>query len=69
MTGPSLVVASRGYSLVAVSGILIVVAFLAVHGSCGEWDQLLRGMWNLPGPGIEFVSSAPAGRFSTVREI
>ena len=25
--------------------------------NCGEWDQLLRGMWNLPGPGIEPVSS------------
>ena len=36
-------------------------------GSCGARAQLLRGMWDLPGPGIEPVSPALAGRFiSTV---
>ena len=29
--------------------------------SCGTRAQLLRGMWNLPGPGIEPVSPALAG--------
>ena len=24
--------------------------------SCGAWTELLHGMWNLPGPGIEPVS-------------
>ena len=33
--------------------------------SCGTQAQLLRGMWDLPGPGLEPVSPALAGRFST----
>ena len=33
--------------------------------SCGARAQLLRGMWDLPGPGLETVSPAPAGGFST----
>ena len=33
--------------------------------SCGSWAQLLRGMWDLPRPGLEPVSPALAGRFST----
>ena len=33
--------------------------------SCGTWAQLLRGMWDLPGPGLEPVSPALAGRFLT----
>ena len=33
--------------------------------SCGSWTQLLRGMWDPPGPGLEPVSPALAGRFST----
>ena len=31
--------------------------------SCGTQAQLPRGMWDLPGSGIEPVSPAPAGRF------
>ena len=31
--------------------------------SCGTWVNLLRGMWDLPWPGIEPVSSASAGGF------
>ena len=31
--------------------------------SCGAWPQLLRGMWDLPRPGIEPVSPALAGGF------
>ena len=34
-------------------------------GSCGTRASLLRGMWDLPGPGIEPVSSVLAGRFLT----
>ena len=33
--------------------------------SCGSRAQLLRGMWDLPGPGLEPVSPALAGGFST----
>ena len=33
--------------------------------SCGSRVQLLRGMWDLPRPGLEPVSPALAGRFST----
>ena len=33
--------------------------------SCGAWTLLLRGMWDLPGPGLEPVSPALAGRFLT----
>ena len=33
--------------------------------SCGTWAQLLRGMWDLPGPGIEPMSPALAGGFLT----
>ena len=34
--------------------------------SCGSWACLPRGVWNLPGPGIEPVSPAFAGGFSNV---
>ena len=33
--------------------------------SCGTRAQLLHGMWDLPGPGLEPVSLALAGRFLT----
>ena len=33
--------------------------------SCGSQVQLLHGMWDLPRPGLEPVSPALAGRFST----
>ena len=81
-TWPSLVEASRGYPLVAIHGLLIVMAFLASTGSrmrglsncnswaierqlsnCGLQAQSSRGMWDLPGSGLEFVSPALAGRF------
>ena len=40
---------------------------LAVCGlsSCGTWAELFPDMWDLPGPGIEPVSPALAGRFLT----
>ena len=54
-------------------GLLIAVASLvAEHGalerrlsSCGARAQLLRGMWDLPGPGLEPVSPALADGFLT----
>ena len=33
--------------------------------SCGAWAQLLCNMWDLPAPGIEPVSLALTGGFST----
>ena len=33
--------------------------------SCGTWAYLLRGMWDLPGPGLKPVSPALAGGFLT----
>ena len=33
--------------------------------NCGSRAQLLRGMWDLPRPGLEPVCPALAGRFST----
>ena len=33
--------------------------------SCGARAQLLRGMWDPPGPGLEPVSPALTGRFLT----
>ena len=33
--------------------------------SCGAWAYLLCGTWDLPGPGLEPVSPALAGGFST----
>ena len=33
--------------------------------SCSAWAYLLCGMWDLPGPGLEPMSPALAGRFLT----
>ena len=73
--GLSLVVVSGGSSLAVLPGLLIVVASLLQSmgsrrmgfSTCGARAWLLRGMWNLPGSGIEPVSPALAGGFlSTV---
>ena len=63
----------RGPLFIAVRGPLTVAASLvAGHGlqtrrlsSCGSRAQLLRGMWDLPRPGLEPVSPALAGGVST----
>ena len=63
----------RGPLFIAVRGPLTVTASLvAGHrletrrlSSCGSRAQLLRGTWDLPRPGLEPVSPALAGRFST----
>ena len=63
----------RGPLFLAVRGPLTIAAFLVVEhrlytrrlSSCGSQAQLLCGMWYLPRPGLEPVSPALAGRFST----
>ena len=63
----------RGPLFIAVRGPLTIAAsFVAEHrlqtrrlSNCGSWAQLLHGMWDLPRPGLEPVSPALAGRFST----
>ena len=62
-----------GPLFIVVRGPLIVAASLVtVHklqtrrlSSCGSRAQLLHDMWDLPRPGLEPVSPALAGRFST----
>ena len=41
----------------------VVVAHML--SSCGARSQLLHGMWDLPGPGLEPMSPALAGGFLT----
>ena len=62
-----------GPLLIAVRGPLAIAASLVVEhrlqtrrlSNCGSWAQPLCGMWDLPRPGLEPVSPALAGRFST----
>ena len=62
-----------GPLFIAVRGPLTIVASLVVEhrlqtrrlSSCGSRAQLLRGIWDLPRPGLEPVSPALSGRFST----
>ena len=62
--GP-LFIAVRGPLTIAAS--LVVEHRLQTHrlSNCGSRAQLPRGMWDLPRPGLEPVSPALAGRFST----
>ena len=62
----------RGPLFITVRGPLTVAgSLLAEHkqtcrlSSSGSRAQLLHGMWDLPRPGLEPVSPALAGRFST----
>ena len=63
----------RGPLFIAVRGPLTIAASLVAEhklrlrrlSSCGSRAQLLFGMWDLPRPGLEPVSSALAGRPST----
>ena len=62
-----------GPLFIVVRGPLIIAASLVVEhrlqvrrlNNCGSRAQLLCGMWDLPRPGLEPVSPALAGRFST----
>ena len=63
----------QGPLFIVVHGPLTVAASLVAEhklqmhrlSSCGSRAQLLRGTWDLPRPGLEPVSPALAGRFST----
>ena len=63
----------RGPLLIAVRGSLTITASLVAEhrlqtcrlSSCGSRAQLLRGMWDLPRPGLEPMSPELAGRLST----
>ena len=63
----------RGPLFIAVRGPLTIAASLVAEhrlqmrrlSNCGSRAQLLRGMWYLPRPGLEPVSPALAGGFST----
>ena len=63
----------QGPLFIAVRGPLTIAASLVAEhrlqtrrlSSCGSRAQSLRGMWDLPRPGLEPVSPALAGRFST----
>ena len=63
----------RGPLFIAVRGPLTIAASpVAEHrlqtrrlSNCGSRDQSLRDIWDLPRPGLEAVSPALAGRFST----
>ena len=70
--GLSPVAASGGHSSSRCAGLTIAASLVAEHrlqtrrlSSCGSRVQLLRGMWDLPRPGLEPLSDAWAGRFST----
>ena len=62
-----------GPLFIAVRGPLTIAASLVAEhrlqtlrlSSCGSRAQPLRGMWDLPRPGLEPASPALAGRFST----
>ena len=62
-----------GLLFIAVRGPLTIAASLVVEhrlqtrklSNCGSQAQLLHGMWDPPRPGLEPVSPALAGRFST----
>ena len=62
----------RGPLFIAMRGPLTIAASLVAEhrlqtrrlSSCGSRARLLRGMWDLPRPGLEPVSPALAGRFS-----
>ena len=63
----------RGPLFIVVHGPLTIMASLVAEhrlqthrlSNCGSRAQLLHGMWDLPRPGLEPVSPALAGGFST----
>ena len=70
--GLSLVPASGGHSSSRCAGLSLSRPLVAEHrlqtrrlSNCGSRAQLLRSMWDPPKPGLEPVSPALAGRFST----
>ena len=62
--GPLLITA-RGPPTIAASPVAEHRPQTRRLSNCGSRAQLLRGMWDLPRPGLEPVSPALAGRLST----
>ena len=62
--GP-LFIAVRGPLTIAASPVAEHRLQMRRLSSCGSRAQLPRGMWDLPRPGLEPVSPALAGTFST----
>ena len=62
--GP-LLIAVRGPPTIAASPVVEHRLQTRRLSSCGSRAQLLRGMWDLPRPGLEPMCPALAGRFST----
>ena len=62
--GPLLIAVRRPLTIAAS---LVAEHRLQTHrlSNCGSWAQPLRGLWDLPRPGLEPVSPALAGRLST----
>ena len=72
MRGLSPVVASGGHFIAVHGPLTIAASLVAEHrlqkrrlSNCGSRAQLLHGMWDLPRPGLEPLSPALAGGFST----
>ena len=70
--GLSLVAASGSHSSSRCAGLSLSRPLVAEHrlqprrlSNCGSRAHLLHGMWDPPRPGLEPVSPALAGRFST----
>ena len=51
--------------LLRLGSVLVACKALGCVGpsGCGTWGLVLRGMWNLPGPGIKVISPTLAGKF------
>ena len=75
--GLSLVAPSRGYSSLgcldfSLHWLLLLQSTSSRHAgfsNCNAWAWLFCGMWDLPGPGIEPMSSALAGELITTGPI
>ena len=63
--GGPLFIAVRGPLTIEASPVAEYRLQMRRLSNCGSRAQPLRGMWDLPGPGVEPLSPALAGRFST----
>ena len=70
--GPLFIAVRRPLTIAVRRPLTIAASLVAGHrlqmrrlSNCGSRAQLLRGMWDLPRPGLEPVSPELAGRFST----
>ena len=56
-----------GFSLWGLLSLQSMVSRQCQLSSRGTWAQLLHGLWDLPGLGIELVSPTLSGRFLTTK--